>query len=850
MDINYIKARNLYKNGQFEKAVIIYHNLINCSPKFSWYYYDLGRAYQKSGKLEKAIQSYCCATQLNPELGECYCDLGKVLLQIGRLEDAIKAYRCAIELKPKRNIKLSTKSSGYKSLHNMLQNSFPSEEFFMFIGAIAHNIDINELILITSYFYPYKNKFNVIPYKHKFYSLYKHLRAILHEKIFSKIINYDFHSSDFSEESEFNFFLIVEKLPNSLESSHSRLFFDTLIKIKNEFKKSHIFIFITNESFAYNQNDCFLKDEFYSTKSLENLSLYFKRWVSSYLLPDEFDIISVNWNAFGKDYYHVLKESINFIKDKNPRFVIFPGGLYCSYVFSSLINRSYPTVFLQTNRNDPVLHPHTLHITHGYRDSFADLNESYRWRNCFRSIDIYELEQLKIKKQSFPLTSTDKKDTIYIVTFGRRLEARLDKNFIKIVENITSQFEDIYWDFVGFTSLNNLENSIGKNLFEKENCHFHAYVPYSDFKELLSKYDVVCAPNHSGNGAGILNAYLLGLEIFCFANSDVQSLLLDYSIYNDNYESYYDRLYSYLKKIKLGKVKNKKDKSESRLKTYMKREENLARKNLNILINEALALHQLSCLNKPVLEIGKVKWNNDDLKNNLVEFCKVYDKRPIQDNKYGMKIDHLFATWFLSQQLLPENIVESGVYRGQSTWVFEQASPNSHLFCLDPNDTAITYCSKKATYYTGQNFVDFYSIDWSNLDKENTLCLFDDHYGTDRIIQAYELGFKHILYGSNYCNPGGHNYHPSGNSSSPKASFKCKTDEAIILREIIEVYYEFPPIAPNISSNPRCQWSQIKDYTKPPLLTEEEIIFNDFLKPYEDEAFAYTWICYIRLKSS
>ncbi|MGI0495771.1 hypothetical protein, partial [Limnospira platensis] len=191
-----------------------------------------------------------------------------------------------------------------------------------------------------------------------------------------------------------------------------------------------------------------------------------------------------------------------------------------------------------------------------------------------------------------------------------------------------------------------------------------------------------------------------------------------------------------------------------------------------------------------------------------------------------------------------------GVYRGQSTWVFEQASPNSHLFCLDPNDTAITYCSKKATYYTGQNFVDFYSIDWSNLDKENTLCLFDDHYGTDRIIQAYELGFKHILYGSNYCNPGGHNYHPSGNSSSPKASFKCKTDEAIILREIIEVYYEFPPIAPNISSNPRCQWSQIKDYTKPPLLTEEEIIFNDFLKPYEDEAFAYTWICYIRLKSS
>ncbi|MDV7398936.1 tetratricopeptide repeat protein, partial [Arthrospira platensis SPKY1] len=157
-------------------------------PEFAWCHYDLGTAYQKLGKLEKAIQSYYCATQLNPKLGECYCDLGKVFLQIGRLEDAMKAYRCAIELQPKRNIKLSTKSSGYKSLHNMLQNLFPNEELFMFIGAIANNIDINELIFITSYFYPYKNKFNVIPYKKKFYSLYKHLRAIIHDKTFTQII--------------------------------------------------------------------------------------------------------------------------------------------------------------------------------------------------------------------------------------------------------------------------------------------------------------------------------------------------------------------------------------------------------------------------------------------------------------------------------------------------------------------------------------------------------------------------------------------------------------------------------------------------------------------------------------
>lgn len=596
----YLKARNLHQNKELEAAIAIYQDLIQCVPNFAWYHYDLGKAYQQLGKLEKAITSYCRAIELNPKLGTCYCDLGKAFLEMSHIEQAIEAYRCAIALKPNRTIKLSGKSGGYKFLRNILEKSSPGENFFNLIDEISDNLDINELILIVSYLYPYKNKFNRTPYQARFYSLYNHIRETLTRRILPEKLKTNIfleHSSSMKT-SNFTFFLIVDILPNSIDSSHARLFFDTLIKIKEEFKNHFFFIIIANESFACKRNSIYVqyKDQgSWSSKSLEKFSKLSKILTSGYLLPHEFEIISVNWNAFGQDYQRVLHETISFIRNQNPRFIIFPSGLYCSYIFSKIFYEIYPTLFFQTNQNDPVLNPHTLHITHGYQNSFENFKYSYSWRNCFRSIDIYELEQIKNHQKRLSFSKDNK--IVNIITFGRCLEKRLDQDFINIVESVTLKFKNVCWDLVGFTSLNILKNSMYQSLIANKNCQFYECVPYSNFRDLLVKYDLVCAPNHSGNASGILNAYLLGLEIFCFAQSDVQSLLLDYSIYSNSYESYKKKLVNYLKHNQKGN-KIKAQISKLRFNQYINWEDKLARKNLNVIINEAISLHKLSLLKK------------------------------------------------------------------------------------------------------------------------------------------------------------------------------------------------------------------------------------------------------------
>lgn len=72
--------------------------------------------------------------------------------------------------------------------------------------------------------------------------------------------------------------------------------------------------------------------------------------------------------------------------------------------------------------------------------------------------------------------------------------------------------------------------------------------------------------------------------------------------------------------------------------------------------------------------IGEPPWTREEIIDSLDEFSAIYADRPIQDNKGGMKAPHMFAVWFMTRKLSPDLIVESGIWRGQSTWLLEQAS--------------------------------------------------------------------------------------------------------------------------------------------------------------------------------
>jgi hypothetical protein len=138
---------------------------------------------------------------------------------------------------------------------------------------------------------------------------------------------------------------------------------------------------------------------------------------------------------------------------------------------------------------------------------------------------------------------------------------------------------------------------------------------------------------------------------------------------------------------------------------------------------------------------------NEKLVNHIDDFLSIYPNKPISDNSGGMGLNHCFALYSILRELKPEVVVESGVWKGQSTWIIEQAVPMAEIYCLDPNPGVPQYTSERAKYYTG----DFAGIDWSGANVENALCFFDDHQNAySRLMEMKWWGFKRAIFEDNF----------------------------------------------------------------------------------------------------
>lgn len=131
----------------------------------------------------------------------------------------------------------------------------------------------------------------------------------------------------------------------------------------------------------------------------------------------------------------------------------------------------------------------------------------------------------------------------------------------------------------------------------------------------------------------------------------------------------------------------------------------------------------------------------------VAEFCELYRSRPIVHNALGMGFNHCFATWFLLREMQPKLVVESGVWRGQSTWLIEQAVPAAEIVAIDPVPEARVYTSPRARYETA----DFSRLDWSRADVGEAVVFFDDHQNAyERLKDMHWLGFRHAIFEDNY----------------------------------------------------------------------------------------------------
>ncbi|KAL6006168.1 hypothetical protein ACLOJK_040214 [Asimina triloba] len=168
----------------------------------------------------------------------------------------------------------------------------------------------------------------------------------------------------------------------------------------------------------------------------------------------------------------------------------------------------------------------------------------------------------------------------------------------------------------------------------------------------------------------------------------------------------------------------------------------------------------------------RVEWTSKDLLKGLEEFIPIYETRPIKNNMHGMGFDHSFGLWFITHWLKPDLMIESGAFKGHSTWVLRQAIPDKPIISLSPRHPekylkkGPAYVDGNCTYYAGKDFIDFGSMDWRTVMKKHgisdlsrVLVFFDDHQNElKRLKQALKAGFRHLVFEDNYDTGTGDHY--------------------------------------------------------------------------------------------
>ena len=142
-------------------------------------------------------------------------------------------------------------------------------------------------------------------------------------------------------------------------------------------------------------------------------------------------------------------------------------------------------------------------------------------------------------------------------------------------------------------------------------------------------------------------------------------------------------------------------------------------------------------------------FTNFYLRKNLSEFLKIYNNRPIKNNDSGMKIDHCYGIYCLLKKIKPKYVIESGVWKGQTTWLIKQALKKAIIYSIDLDLTNRSIIYKDVKYLKK----DISEFNWKKLNKDKTLIIFDDHVCfSKRLKFLRDNNFRHIIFDDNVPN--------------------------------------------------------------------------------------------------
>lgn len=132
------------------------------------------------------------------------------------------------------------------------------------------------------------------------------------------------------------------------------------------------------------------------------------------------------------------------------------------------------------------------------------------------------------------------------------------------------------------------------------------------------------------------------------------------------------------------------------------------------------------------------------------QFSKIYVDRPDQKGVGSSRYTNCFWLYAITRHLNPSLIVESGTWKGQSSWIFRQALQNQTIpiMCFD-----VSFDNLKWTDYGVSWYLEH---DWNQFDRdiffdnEDNIVFFDDHIShKQRLQEAIDRGFKRLIFDDN-----------------------------------------------------------------------------------------------------
>ena len=131
----------------------------------------------------------------------------------------------------------------------------------------------------------------------------------------------------------------------------------------------------------------------------------------------------------------------------------------------------------------------------------------------------------------------------------------------------------------------------------------------------------------------------------------------------------------------------------------------------------------------------------DTISTAVKEFRDVFLESPVDMNSGGANFPSGINLFLLARCLDPGLIVESGVYKGQSSYFLTTACPRAEMHAFDPNLNEAVRVPR----------VVYHANDWMLTEitcgaNVKGLCFFDDHQNQAlRVLQAFERGFKYMI---------------------------------------------------------------------------------------------------------